>query len=82
MTAIHRCCAFVLVAVTLGASCVSYAQDYPTRFIRVIVGPGPDIVARLFGAKITDVAASHVSMVSQPQATIETILAAAAHVEA
>jgi tripartite-type tricarboxylate transporter receptor subunit TctC len=30
----------------------SYAQDYPNRPIRVVVGPGPDIVARVFGAKM------------------------------
>lgn len=68
MTAIHRCCAFALVAVTLGASCVSYAQDYPTRFIRVIVGPGPDIVARLFGAKITDLVGQQVVVEPRPGA--------------
>ena len=68
MTAIHRCCAFALVAVTLGASCISYAQDYPTRFIRVIVGPGPDIVARLFGAKITDVVGQQVVVEPRPGA--------------
>jgi len=32
------------------------------------------------GAKITEVAASHVSLLSQPQATIDSILAAAAHI--
>src|SRR3954468_11895184 len=32
------------------------------------------------GSKITEVAGSHVSMVSQPQVTVEAILAAAAHV--
>ena len=68
MTAIHRCCAFALVAVTLGASCVSYAQDYPTRFIRVIVGPGPDIVARLFGTKITDLVGQQVVVEPRPGA--------------
>ena len=68
MTAIHRCCAFALVAVTLGASCISYAQDYPTRFIRVIVGPGPDIVARLFGAKITDLVGQQVVVEPRPGA--------------
>ena len=28
---------------------LAHAEDYPNRFIRVIVGPGPDIVPRLFG---------------------------------
>src|SRR5882672_9070685 len=43
----------VLLAVLLGAGAAADAQDYPSRFIRVIVGPGPDLVARLFGPKIT-----------------------------
>src|SRR5262249_44971696 len=29
------------------------AGDYPNRYIRVVVGPGPDIPARLVGASIT-----------------------------
>jgi pimeloyl-ACP methyl ester carboxylesterase len=37
-------------------------------------------MAERAAAKVTDVAASHVSMVSNPQASIDTILAAAAHV--
>jgi len=37
-------------------------------------------MAERAGAKITEVAGSHVSMVSHPQVTIDTILAAAAHV--
>ncbi len=48
-----RMAAMVFFAVvTLG--CIAQAQDFPTRPIRVIVGPGPDIVPRLFGPKITD----------------------------
>jgi tripartite-type tricarboxylate transporter receptor subunit TctC len=30
------------------------AQDFPTRPVRVIVGPGPDIVPRLLGPKMSD----------------------------
>jgi pimeloyl-ACP methyl ester carboxylesterase len=37
-------------------------------------------MAERAGSKIIDVAASHVSMVSHPEATVEAILAAAAHV--
>jgi len=40
-----------LVAYAIGPAC---AQDYPSRPIRVVVGPGPDLVARLFGPKITE----------------------------
>jgi pimeloyl-ACP methyl ester carboxylesterase len=38
-------------------------------------------MAERAGATITEVAASHVSMVSQPQATIDAILAAAAAID-
>jgi tripartite-type tricarboxylate transporter receptor subunit TctC len=34
-----------------GAAC---AQDFPLRPVRVIVGPGPDIVARIVGQKFTE----------------------------
>jgi tripartite-type tricarboxylate transporter receptor subunit TctC len=30
-----------------------HAQDYPTRPMRLIVGPGPDILARIVGEKLT-----------------------------
>ena len=43
-----------LVALSLGVGISARAQDYPNRFIRVIVGPGPDLIARLFGPKITE----------------------------
>src|SRR5215207_9259750 len=44
-----------LVGFMLAATAwLAQAQDYPTRFIRVIVGPGPDIVARFFAPKVTD----------------------------
>jgi pimeloyl-ACP methyl ester carboxylesterase len=47
---------------------------------RVIPPATQRSMAERAGAKITDVAGSHVSMVSHPQVTIDTILAAAAHV--
>jgi tripartite-type tricarboxylate transporter receptor subunit TctC len=31
-----------------------HAQEYPTKPIRIIVGPGPDVLARLFGQRFTD----------------------------
>src|SRR6187455_1804593 len=36
------------------ASANAWAQDFPTKPIRVIVGPGPDIVARIMGQKFTE----------------------------
>jgi len=44
------------------------AQDYPNRYIRVIVGPGPDLVARLFGPKITEVLGQQVVIEPRPGA--------------
>jgi tripartite-type tricarboxylate transporter receptor subunit TctC len=44
----------IIIAILICISDVGFAQEYPTRFIRVMVGPGPDITARLFGAKITE----------------------------
>jgi tripartite-type tricarboxylate transporter receptor subunit TctC len=45
-----RCLAVASVLAT-GAS---QAQDFPTKPVRIIVGPGPDIVARMFGQKFTE----------------------------
>jgi len=44
------------------------AQDYPNRYIRVIVGPGPDLVARLFGPKITEILGQQVVIEPRPGA--------------
>lgn len=46
-----------LLALALGgfvSSSAAYAQNYPTKPIRFIVGPGPDVLARLIGQKLTD----------------------------
>ena len=42
------------VLVLLALMPAAYAQDYPNKPIRIIVGPGPDIVARIFGQKFTE----------------------------
>jgi tripartite-type tricarboxylate transporter receptor subunit TctC len=44
------------------------AQDYPSRFIRVVVGPGPDIPARLFGPKISESLGQQVVIEPRPGA--------------
>jgi len=49
-------------------ACTAQAQDYPSRYIRVIVGPGPDIVARLFGPKITETLGQQVVVEPRPGA--------------
>ena len=68
-----RCRAFALAFVSLavaslGIGGLSHAQDYPSRFIRVIVGPGPDITARLFGAQVTEVLGHQVVVEPRPGA--------------
>jgi len=60
-------CAAAALAVVLAAA-LAQAQDYPSRFIRVIVGPGPDIPARLFGPKITQVLGQQVVIEPRPGA--------------
>src|SRR4051794_38028884 len=53
------------VAVTAGAL---WAQEYPTRVIRVVVGPGPDIVARLFAPAMSEVLGQQVVIEPKPGA--------------
>jgi tripartite-type tricarboxylate transporter receptor subunit TctC len=43
---------------------ISHAQEFPAKPIRIIVGPGPDIIARLFGQKFTE-AWGHQTIVEQ-----------------
>jgi tripartite-type tricarboxylate transporter receptor subunit TctC len=58
----------VLLACLLAAGEALLAQDYPNRIIRVVVGPGPDLVARLFGPKITELLGQAVVVEPRPGA--------------
>jgi tripartite-type tricarboxylate transporter receptor subunit TctC len=49
---VSRCIVVVLLALPLMPFAV--AQEFPAKPIRIIVGPGPDIVARIFGQKFTE----------------------------
>jgi tripartite-type tricarboxylate transporter receptor subunit TctC len=62
--------AFVLAALLLlgAATLIAQAQDFPNRFIRVIVGPGSDLPARFFGPKVTDVLGREVVIDPRPGA--------------
>jgi tripartite-type tricarboxylate transporter receptor subunit TctC len=44
------------------------AQEYPSRLIRVVVGPGPDLVARLFGPKMSQTLGVQVVVEPRPGA--------------
>ena len=52
-------------AVTAGSP---WAQDYPNRVIRVVVGPGPDIVARVFAPPMAEVLGQQVVIEPKPGA--------------
>jgi pimeloyl-ACP methyl ester carboxylesterase len=76
--------------ITLSANATpSAAAAWPTLPSWAVVGTDDLVIpaatqrsmAERAGAKISEVAGSHVSMVSNPRATIDAILAAAAHVE-
>ena len=57
-----------LAAMLLCAGVNLYAQDFPARPIRVVVGPGPDIVARIMGQKFTDAWGQQVVIDTRPAA--------------
>jgi tripartite-type tricarboxylate transporter receptor subunit TctC len=54
-----------LLAVAVGSPS---AQEYPNRVIRVVVGPGPDIVARLFGPRMSEALGQQVVIEPRPGA--------------
>jgi tripartite-type tricarboxylate transporter receptor subunit TctC len=43
-----------LICLLCQFSAASWAQNYPAKPIRIVVGPGPDIIARIFGQKFTE----------------------------
>jgi tripartite-type tricarboxylate transporter receptor subunit TctC len=57
-----------LALIIAGASCVlpARAQDYPTRPVFIVVGPGPDTMARLFGQKLSEAWGQQVLVDPQP----------------
>src|SRR5262249_28021727 len=61
----------LIAAAACGACAIAspaHAQSFPTRSIRVIVGPGPDIIPRLFGPKITEMLGQQVIIEPRPGA--------------
>jgi tripartite-type tricarboxylate transporter receptor subunit TctC len=52
LTRLHR---LIFVAAILGVAIpAALAQNYPAKPIRFIVGPGPDVVARIMGQRLTE----------------------------
>ncbi len=54
MTRIFRCAAVTCLTLSLPLAPAALAQDYPAKPIRIIVGPGPDILSRIFGQRFTE----------------------------
>lgn len=57
-----------LALITVSALCAlpARAQDYPTRPVFIVVGPGPDTMARLFGQKLSEAWGQQVLVDPQP----------------
>jgi tripartite-type tricarboxylate transporter receptor subunit TctC len=56
------------LALAFAAPAGAPAEDYPSRYIKVIVGPGLDAPARIFGAKAADVLGQQVVVEPRPGA--------------
>jgi tripartite-type tricarboxylate transporter receptor subunit TctC len=54
------------LALWFALTCPALAQDYPVKPIRIIVGPGPDIVARIVGQKFTETWGQQVIVETRP----------------
>lgn len=66
MTSLFRAAVLVLALLTCAASAL--AQSYPSRPIRFIVGPAPDVLPRLIGQKLTDAWGQQVVVDQRPGA--------------
>lgn len=58
----------LFVVFCVASSGMAAAQGYPTKPIRFIVGPGPDVLARLVGQKLTDAWGQQVVVDQRPGA--------------
>jgi tripartite-type tricarboxylate transporter receptor subunit TctC len=63
---VSRACASLVAAWTF--TCSAIAQEFPTKPIRVIVGPGSDLAARLVGSKLTDIWRQQIIVDARPGA--------------
>jgi tripartite-type tricarboxylate transporter receptor subunit TctC len=66
MKRVFRAASAVLVVLCL--SCGAWAQQYPAKPIRFIVGPGPDVLARLIGQRLTEAWGQQVVVDQRPGA--------------
>ncbi|HEY1545313.1 MAG TPA: tripartite tricarboxylate transporter substrate-binding protein, partial [Xanthobacteraceae bacterium] len=57
-----------IAALAIGLGADAQAEDFPARYIKVIVGPGLDTPARVFGAKMAGVLGQQVVIEPRPGA--------------
>ena len=60
--------ALAILALAFGLAAHAQAEDFPSRYIKVIVGPGLDTPARVFGAKMADILGQQVVIEPRPGA--------------
>jgi tripartite-type tricarboxylate transporter receptor subunit TctC len=58
--------ALALIIASAACAPAARAQDYPTRPVFIVVGPGPDAMARLFGQKLSEAWGQQVLVDPQP----------------
>jgi tripartite-type tricarboxylate transporter receptor subunit TctC len=58
--------ALALIMASAAHALPARAQDYPTRPVFIVVGPGPDTMARLFGQKLSEAWGQQVLVDPQP----------------
>src|SRR5215470_18993505 len=58
--------ALALIMASGSSAVPARAQDFPTRPVFIVVGPGPDTVARLFGQKLSEAWGQQVLVDPQP----------------
>jgi tripartite-type tricarboxylate transporter receptor subunit TctC len=66
---LSRVCVFLVLSIIFfSESTLSEAQTYPNKPIRIIVGPGPDILARIVAEKLSESLAVSVIVEQKPAA--------------
>lgn len=66
MTRSHRLVVSAAALICAYSALPARAQDFPTRPVFIVVGPGPDAVARIYGQKLTEAWGQQVLVDPQP----------------
>jgi tripartite-type tricarboxylate transporter receptor subunit TctC len=66
VTRLHRLAVSAAVLICASSALPARAQDFPTRPVFIVVGPGPDAMARIYGQKLTEAWGQQVLVDPQP----------------